>query len=103
MTDIGKLTFGIALSVLIDKRTQDFEKYKIEEIRFRRLAFYSSSWLDHKGKTWKDLYPLPWEGEERQKVDKDTAAMAALELQRRLAGKAPRKIKKDGIRSKSRL
>jgi hypothetical protein len=93
----------MCLSLLIDKRTQDYEKHKLEEIRFRRLAYYASSWLDHKGKTWNDLYPLPWEIEERQKIDKDMAAMAALELQKRLQGKALRKIKKDGIRSKSRL
>lgn len=103
ISDIKEVPFGLALSILVDKRNQEFERYKIEEIRLRRANYYSSSWFDHKGKKWQDLYPLPWEGEERTKVDLDTAAMAALELQRRLQGKAPRKVKKDGIRSRARL
>lgn len=88
----------MAISILMDKRQQDYERFKIEEIRHRRLAFYASSWLNHKGKTVNDLYPLPWEGVEKDKVDKDTAAMAALELQKRLQGKSPRKRRSDGFK-----
>ena len=58
--------------------------------------------MDHKGKGFADLYPLPWEVEEHKKLDKDTAAMAAIELQKRLQGKAERKLKKDGIMTKAR-
>lgn len=98
ISDIGKIPIGLAISMLMDKRQQEWEKFKIEEIRLRRLAFYSSMWLDHKGKSANDLYPLPWEGEEKVKLDKDTAAMAALELQKRLSGNKPRKKKNDGFK-----
>jgi len=96
------LPIGLAITVLLDKRTQIYEQFKIEEIRARRIAFFASQWLDHKGKGFSDLYPLPWEVDEHKKLDKDTAAMAALELQRRLQGKVDRKMKKDGITTKAR-
>lgn len=89
----------MSISILVQKRAIVYEEYKIWEERARRLAFYGSSWLDHKGKSSVDLYPLPWEGKTAAAVmDKDTAEIAANELQKKLdqAGGDIKKLNEKG-------
>lgn len=83
-TEISGMTLGMAVSVLSQKRVIVYEEFKIEEERIRKLCFYGSSWMDHKGKTSSDLYPLPWEGKDAPAVDKGVAEVAAIDLQERL-------------------
>jgi len=96
--DALELPIGDCISVLKAKRAIDYEQFKIEEDRVRRACFYGSSWLDHSGKTASDLYPLPWEGDKREKVDVDTGHEIAVALQKKLKEKDG--IKKEGISSR---
>jgi len=76
------MTAGLALSVVMDKRTLDYEQFKIQEERARRICFYGSMWLDHKGKSASDLYPLPWETKNaKENLDKDVAELTIMDFQ----------------------
>ena len=75
---------GMALSMLNHKRALENDRMMMTAEADRMRNYYASSWLDHKGKGVTDLYPLPWEYEQKDSVDVDTAHAAALELQRRL-------------------
>lgn len=97
-SEIILIPVGIAMAILNRKRELDYDKFRVEEIRLRRLCYYSSSWFNHKGKTPEDLYPIIGEGKEVEAMDKDTANMAALELQKRLDGKKEGKGEKKAKR-----
>lgn len=84
-SEIGMMSCGMAVTVVAEKRSLIYEQFKIEEERVRRLCFYGSSWLDHKGKTSSDLYPMPWEVKNRkEKVAKDVAELTIQDFQERI-------------------
>lgn len=83
-SEVERLSAGVVASAVGVRRIIDYQETKVTELRIRKLSFFASSMLDHKGKTPKDLYPLWFEGKNAEKVSVDTGALMANELQRRL-------------------
>ena len=87
------MPIGLALSILGYQRSVEWEKFKSEETRYRRLAFFASTTMDHKNKTDSDLYPFPWEGVQNEPATFDQGMMAMKRLQEEL------NAKKDAIKT----
>lgn len=71
--DVLFMPVGVAISTLNHHREMQFEKHKIEEVRVRRLCYFSSTMTDHKDTKPDELYPLPWEHTKYQPIEKNTA------------------------------
>lgn len=78
------LPFGDAISMVNHRRAVDLQRFRDEWERARQISFYSSQMLNQKGRSAADLFPFPWEGEQRETISPEEGMMVAMELQKRI-------------------